>query len=397
VILTWSPKRRSLTRRFGVLVLEHSSVTLFDRDETILLSGGAATMTASPALKTKVELTGPGGGPFYLVGLSGQEARRSKLARRLTARYNAVAAPANVTSMSDRSWKRATAGSNPYTTGTDQITQHLVWRPVLLELLWRPGVQRPTGSSLPSEAAPTREAGEDQPSDGSPEHDRPRRNTRSGRPGIRTFAAWPVLLAAAYAIVWLLGWLWPQHPAAAVVVSIGVSLLAWVGTAVVLSSAVSRGGGWWAAATVPAFAFLMVGAASFGPASAEGAHSAAVRAEVTSVRAAHHDGGGRSGSYTVTTYRFARVGGPPIRGTVQYRGDRGAYHLHQGDRTRLLVDPRGKLPLDLASETDPGDNAGEMVLGGVWFSLIWLIVHGWAYRRRRKAAGGRRPDVAGKR
>lgn len=94
-----------------------------------------------------------------------------------------------------------------------------------------------------------------------------------------------------------------------------------------------------------------------------------------------------------STHRYAlmRPDGTRLDQGLTYRG-RGGYGLEQGDRTTVLVDPAGKVPLDLASEVDPAQAAGT-VWFGAGLTLLLIVAAALVGRRRARRVGSRSGDT----
>lgn len=179
-----------------------------------------------------------------------------------------------------------------------------------------------------------------------------------------------------YAVVIVIGFLWPEHPMVAIVASITVSLLLWA----VCTVWFQRRTRWWRIVCILLFAatfvFPMVGAASLGTDLALEKHADRVSAEVVDidvVQTNHREGQ----EAWKTTYTFVAVEDGRELGTVDYRGGKGGYDLEVGGRTDLMADPSGRLPPKLADEVDSSDDVGMIVMGGVLFFLFVALGLFW--------------------
>ena len=170
-----------------------------------------------------------------------------------------------------------------------------------------------------------------------------------------------------YAIVFGIGFWWPERPVIAVIASIAVSLVVWVLAAVWFT----RRTGWHRAVGMAVFAlalvFPMVGTASFGPDLALERNAEPVTGVVIDigVEQTNHEENEESWK---TTYTFADEDGDEL-GTVDYRGDKQAHGLEIGDHTELMADPDGELPLKLAEDVDSAADIGMTAMGAVLFVL----------------------------
>ena len=90
--VSWTERPRSLRLNFGVLVFERPLVVLRDRAGAEVFSADARTLVVAPHKEAMIELSVPRGGPYYLTGFTGQQAR-DRLARELEARWAAVGLP----------------------------------------------------------------------------------------------------------------------------------------------------------------------------------------------------------------------------------------------------------------------------------------------------------------
>ena len=178
-----------------------------------------------------------------------------------------------------------------------------------------------------------------------------------------------------YGVVLGVGFAWPGHPAVAVVASIAVSLVIWLAAALWFQ----RRTGWHRSVGLVIFAvalvFPMVGTATLGTDLALERQADRVQGAVTHIdveRSHHRDG---KEAWT-TTYTFADEDGREL-GTVDYRGDRQAHGLEVGDRTELMSDPRGDLPLKLAERVDSSADLAMTVLGVVLFTLGGALGLAW--------------------
>lgn len=136
ILVTWSPRRRSLTRRFGVLTVDPPSITLRDRDGTVLAEGPGTTFVVEKIAKTMIGITGPDNVTRYIVGPHSQLARQAS-ARRIIETYQAVVVPPPHPLLSEKSYRSIISSGSPYGSGTRALTQHLLWQPLLLQLLWQ--------------------------------------------------------------------------------------------------------------------------------------------------------------------------------------------------------------------------------------------------------------------
>lgn len=181
----------------------------------------------------------------------------------------------------------------------------------------------------------------------------------------------PPAVVVGYALVTGIGMWWPERPVVGIVASITVSLILWLVSAMWFW----RRTRWWRTLSMllfaAAFLFPMVGAASLGTDLALEQHADRVSGKVDdiAVEQTNHEEGKESYK---TTYTFVSEDGREL-GTVDYRGDRAGYELDVGDRTDLLVDPSGDLPLKLADKVDSAADIGMIGLGGALFLLLYLV------------------------
>lgn len=191
----------------------------------------------------------------------------------------------------------------------------------------------------------------------------------------------PVGVVVGYALVTAIGLAWPEHPWFAIGSSIGVSILLLLAGMAWLRQRTR----WWYWVCTSLFAgalvFPMVGTASLGTDLALEQRAEQVSGEVSDidVETVSHRRGNES--YR-TTYTFVSTDDGHELGTVEYRGGRDAYGLDIGDRTELLVDPSGDLPVELADEVDSGDDVTMIALGGVLFLLVYALGLVWSMVRR---------------
>lgn len=191
----------------------------------------------------------------------------------------------------------------------------------------------------------------------------------------------PLFTVAAYVVVTVIGLLWPERPWVAIASSITVSVILWLVSAL-----------WFAARTrwyrvIPmlgfavALVFPMVGAASLGTDLALERQGEQVVGEVVDIEVeqTNHREGRESWR---TTYTFVSPDDGQQLGTVDYRGDKDAYDLDVGDRTDLIVDPDGELPVKLAERVDSSLDMVMLGLGGFLYLVGWGIGLVWPMLRR---------------
>lgn len=201
----------------------------------------------------------------------------------------------------------------------------------------------------------------------------------------RTFLAAILLPPAAvlgYALVIGAGFLWPERQGFVIGASITVSVLLWMVSTVWFQ----RRTGWSRTPCIVmlavSLAFPMVGAASLGTDLALEEHADRVSGEVSVVEVEQTNRDEDEESFR-TTYTFVASDDRRELGAVDYRGEKNGHDLEVGDRTDLLVDPSGELPVKLAEKVDSSQDVGMIVLGGVLFSICYVIGLGWPVIRTR--------------
>lgn len=184
-----------------------------------------------------------------------------------------------------------------------------------------------------------------------------------------------------YALTTGVGFLWPEKPGVAMGVAITVSIVVWLVSALWFHQRT----GWWRWVVIILFAlalmFPMVGSAELGTDLALERHGDEVTGEVVDidVEQTNHQEGEESWR---TTYTFVAADDRRELGTVDYRGDQEAYDLEVGDQAELIHDPRGELPLKMAETVDSSTDIGALVLGGVFYALLFGIGLLWPLVRR---------------
>ena len=137
ILVLWRTKRVTLTQRFGVLRLDGTTVTLFDREGVEQLSARGEELTATPVGKTTVRLVGPSDADQHLIVGPHTALVRNAKVKELITRFDPLVVPPRYLPMSDKKWEKMwRPATNPYTSGMDNMAQAAVWRPVLLQLLW---------------------------------------------------------------------------------------------------------------------------------------------------------------------------------------------------------------------------------------------------------------------
>lgn len=182
----------------------------------------------------------------------------------------------------------------------------------------------------------------------------------------------PLGAVSCYGLATGIGFLWPERPGVAIGAAITVSVLLWLVSALWFH----RRTGWWRWVTLVVFAlalvFPMVGSAQLGTDLALEQHGEQVTGEVVDI-AVEQTNRRRGEESWRTTYTFVSAEDRSELGTVDYRGDKGAHHLEVGDRTELIADPRGELPLKLAETVDSSRDVGMLVVGGVFYAILFGI------------------------
>ncbi|MFG3284522.1 hypothetical protein [Streptomyces sp. NPDC048111] len=138
---------------------------------------------------------------------------------------------------------------------------------------------------------------------------------------------------------------------------------------------------WWLAACslVPAV-FVLVGSVQYAP---EAALDGRGVRETVRITADSASGGGGS------NHRYALVGqGGRLKETLDYSGDHPKWRV--GDRVEVVHDPEGEIPLEVASDVDPGNRLGSLVMGVVGWTGITLLAGRRGFVRRN---AGRRPVI----
>lgn len=202
--------------------------------------------------------------------------------------------------------------------------------------------------------------------------------------GARTLLAailLPVVVIGGYAFVTGIGLLWPEWPMVAIISSIVVSILLWLGSALWFQ----RRTGWWRSISMVVFAgcfvFPMVGAATLGTDLAIERQSEQVTGEVVDIE--FEQTNRREGREAwKTTYTFVATEDRRELGSIDYRGSKNGDDLAIGDRVELLADPSGELPLKLAEKVDISTTIGMFVIGGFLFTIAYLCGLFWPPLRR---------------
>jgi hypothetical protein len=135
VLVAWSDRRRSATRRFAVLLLEGSRVRLADSDDEMLLDADGDTLRADIAGPSVVELHESDGTVRYLVGPLPQWGKRGRGAA-LVNHYGAQLTPDPELVQPESRLSRLMI-----TPATSQLRRLRQWPPVLVAMLRARGVR----------------------------------------------------------------------------------------------------------------------------------------------------------------------------------------------------------------------------------------------------------------
>jgi hypothetical protein len=146
VLVAWSHRRRSPTRKFAALILEGSRVRLVDADGETLFEADGSTLRADIVSPTQVELQAPDGTVRYLVGPLPQWGKRGRGAQ-LVSRYGA-----QVTPDAELVQPEGRLSRFMITPATSQLRRLRQWPPVLVALLRSRGVA-PFNGSLQAHSA----------------------------------------------------------------------------------------------------------------------------------------------------------------------------------------------------------------------------------------------------
>ncbi|MGQ4487994.1 hypothetical protein ACN6LM_005339 [Streptomyces sp. SAS_281] len=136
---------------------------------------------------------------------------------------------------------------------------------------------------------------------------------------------------------------------------------------------------WWLAAlsVLPAL-LVLVGSVQYGPEAVLDGRGVRETVRITADSAAVSGG---------SHHRFTLEGRPgELKETLNYDGDDPDWAV--GDRIEVISDPKGVVPMAAASDVDPGDRLGMLVMGAVGWTCITLLAGLRGFVRRR---AGRRP------
>ncbi|MFD9410121.1 hypothetical protein ACFWBN_24345 [Streptomyces sp. NPDC059989] len=136
---------------------------------------------------------------------------------------------------------------------------------------------------------------------------------------------------------------------------------------------------WWLAffSCLPAV-FVLVGSVQYAPEAT--LDSRGVRETVRIAADSAADDGG-------SNHRFTLIGrSGELKETLDYDGSDPEWKV--GDRIEVISDPEGVVPLEAASDVDPGSQLGTLVIGVVGWTGVTLLAGRRGFVRRR---AGRRP------
>jgi hypothetical protein len=140
---------------------------------------------------------------------------------------------------------------------------------------------------------------------------------------------------------------------------------------------------WWLAvlSVLPAV-FVLVGSVQYAPEAALDHRGVREKVRISADSAA---GGGGSDHH-----RFTLVGpsGDELDETLDYDGSHPDWKV--GDRLTVVSDPKGVVPLEAASDVDPGSRLGALALGVAGWTVLALLAGRRGFVRRR---AGRHPVV----
>jgi hypothetical protein len=135
VLVTWSLRRRLLSRQLGVLTFGETTITLRDRDGNLLIDAQGSEIRAAQTNRTMIELIGPDQVSRYIIGPDAQLARRSP-AGELMKTYGAVAVPPRHPMLDESAYQRIVSTRSARGRGSAAVAQHILWQPILLQLIW---------------------------------------------------------------------------------------------------------------------------------------------------------------------------------------------------------------------------------------------------------------------
>jgi len=136
---------------------------------------------------------------------------------------------------------------------------------------------------------------------------------------------------------------------------------------------------WWLAflSLLPAV-FVLVGSVQYAPEAALASRG---------VRETVHIAADSATTDVGSNHRFTLIGrSGKLKETLDYDGDHPEWKV--GDRIEVVSDPENVVPLEAASDVDPGSQLGTLVMGVAGWTGITLLA-GWRGFVRRRA--GRRP------
>ncbi|MYW10362.1 hypothetical protein GT034_18720 [Streptomyces sp. SID2563] len=136
---------------------------------------------------------------------------------------------------------------------------------------------------------------------------------------------------------------------------------------------------WWLAAlsVLPAL-LVLVGSVQYAPEAVLDGRGVRETARITADSAA--TSGGSHHRFTLEGRRGE------LKETLNYDGDNPDWAV--GDRIEVISDPKGVVPMAAASDVDPGDSLGMLVMGAVGWTCLTLLAGLRGFVRRR---AGRRP------
>jgi hypothetical protein len=135
---------------------------------------------------------------------------------------------------------------------------------------------------------------------------------------------------------------------------------------------------WWLAffSFLPSV-FVLVGSVQYAPEAALDSRGVRETVRITADSAAVGD----------SNHRFTLTGrSGELEETLDYAGDDPDWKV--GDRIEVISDPEGVIPLEAASDVDPGSQLGALAMGVVGWTGITLLAGRRGFMRRR---AGRRP------
>ncbi|MCH0538328.1 hypothetical protein I3F58_01870 [Streptomyces sp. MUM 203J] len=136
---------------------------------------------------------------------------------------------------------------------------------------------------------------------------------------------------------------------------------------------------WWLAvlSAAPAL-FVLVGSVQYAPEAALDSRGVRETVRITADSAEDHGGG---------NHRFTLVGeAGELDETLDWNGSFPDWRV--GDRIEIVRDPEGVVPLEAATDVDPGGRLTGLLLGGTGWTALTLLAGLRGFTRRR---AGRRP------